>query len=240
MNYSYPIISNSDALNAFNAFRENIPHNVGPSITREGAGPDIVANVDFNNLLRDLLGIWNASNGQRKAADFEAKASAVVHDYLKDISPYVATDARFWLWLTFAAAGGGFKDLVNNRFSGGSAANYGFDNLPECLFFRLWWRGYKMPEEDYNLAKRGDIDLWRSHLIRVEISYPEVMARSLIKKVNPLPGQTSTADQQHVRNLVKLKLSPRHASCAFETLSDEQCASLINELEQEMQNQGGQ
>jgi hypothetical protein len=95
--------------------------------------------------------------------------------FLKEITPYVATDARFWLWLTFAAAGGGFKDLVNNRFSGGSAANYGFDNLPECLFFRLWWRGYKMPEEDYNLAKRGDIDLWRSHLIRVEISYPEVM-----------------------------------------------------------------
>ena len=238
MSYSYPILSNGEALNAFDSFKNNISFNANELASREGVGPDIVADVDFNTLLKELNNEWNAASGQRKAASFEAKASAIVHKNLLKITPYVATDPRFWLWITFVAAGGGFKDLVKNRFGGvSSASNYGFDNLPECLFFRLWWRGYKMSDEDYNFAKRGDIDLWRSHLIRVEISFPDIMAKSFLEKINPLPGQTSTDDQEFVRKLAP-KLKARHASCAFETLSSQQCTAIINELEQEIQNEG--
>jgi hypothetical protein len=235
MHYCYPTLSQDEGKRLYEkALR-------GEAIAGEadartvGSGPYVLENVDLTQLHADLTSLLKKAKGANKAAVFESEGSAVMHSSLKILTPYVATDPEFWIWLTFAACDGGFSQIVVDRFgSDAGASNFSLGNLPESLFFRLWWRGFKAPENGYDLAKRGDMDLWRSHIIRIESPMPDVMLRAFIKAIMPEPNQVKVPiDQLVIRTLAK-KVTARHASCAFETLSEKECTSLLQMLMKEV------
>jgi hypothetical protein len=169
-----------------------------------------------------------------RGKDFESPACAIVHSGLP-IGPAAAGSREFWLWINFVAADGGFLSLVDWRFSAREAineVNYGITRRAgvwEGLLARLWWRGsvgYNPDEADpYRLARKGDVDIWRSHIIRQEYGRFRPLARALIEYQNPDKGKAPLSTEQ-LRALAK-RLRIVDASISYELLSPDQLKEII-------------
>ena len=171
-----------------------------------------------------------------KGGDFEARACPVVHQSL-GLDPSSAPNREFWLWLTFVASEGRFTDFVDWRF--GTQAhianvNYGIGSKSEIwegLFARLWLRGNigrdPMAAEAYGIAKRGGIDIWRSHVIRQEYGRCHLLARQLVRYQHPDSDPDSrTLTVAELRELAK-RLRVVDASVSYEVLDESQIEELI-------------
>lgn len=236
MNCSYPILKRDKADDLYDRF---VGHKPFVGVAEEliiGDGPSVLEEVDLDGLHKNLKNLWARCKGANKAAIFEAEGSAILHSALMGLPPYVATDPEFWMWLTFMPCSGQFAQLVALRFGKkAKPANYSLGPLVESLYFRLWWRGYKGQADNYDIAKRGDIDLWRSHIIRIESPMADNMVKALVKTIMPQPNQVKVPIRQEViRALAKTKITARHASCAYETLTEDQCMSLVKSLLEEV------
>src|SRR5262249_16560689 len=91
-------------------------------------------------------------------------------------------DPEFFMWLTMCY----FVDLVKFRFGPeANDANFGVANPREGLLFRLWLRAeiaYSLNEEDpYIYAKRGDMDFWRSHVLRPRYANARDFAKAFLR-----------------------------------------------------------
>lgn len=229
MNFSYPILDDAFARTLLSQFRDQGPTSYQGGVGNViGDGPNIIENVDFESLHDQLRDLWDNCTGI-KSTEFESKGGLIVHKHLQDLNPIVSTDNRFWLWLTFVSAHGKFFNIVRDRMGSFQEPNYGLASLSECLYFRLWWRGFRFSDDNYDLALRGSAEFWRSHIIRIEYAYGDTMARAFIKFNYPQKGQTSGGDTEFIRDLAK-KLTARHASCAFETLTEDECTEILNEI----------
>lgn len=179
---------------------------------------------------------------RNRAKDFEAGACGIVHRELR-LSPAVAGCAEFWSWLNFCAVGGAFVNLVKWRFGtedSDEPRNYGVTNAAsvfEGLLARLWLRGevgYDPTASDpYELSKRGDIDIWRSHLIRQEYGRCPTVRRALIRFQYPDASGRKTLSNDQLRELVKL-IRIGEASTAYELLDETEVAEIIKELAEEV------
>lgn len=175
---------------------------------------------------------------RNRAKDFEAGASGIVHREL-NLGPEAAATPDFWAWLTFCAVGGALANLVKWRFGteeGHDPRNYGITtpaNTFEGLFARLWFRGeiaYDPGSSDpYDLAKRGDVDIWRSHIIRPEFARCPIVRRELIRYQYPDASGKRTLRNLHLRELVKL-IRIGEASLAYELLDEKEVSSIIDAL----------
>jgi hypothetical protein len=169
-----------------------------------------------------------------RGKDFESPASAIVHAGLA-VGPAAAGSREFWLWLNFVAAEGRFLSLVDWRFSARDAineVNYGITRRAgvwEGLLARLWWRGnvgYDPDEADpYRLARKGDVDIWRSHIIRQEYGRFRPLARALVEYQNPDKGKNPLSTEQ-LRALAK-RLRIVDASISYELLTLDQVKEII-------------
>ena len=172
---------------------------------------------------------------RNRAKDFEAGACGIVHREL-NLGPEAAGSPEFWSWLTFCAVGGAFANLVRWRFGteeGHDPRNYGVTsraNTFEGLLARLWFRGEMVYDpagpDPYDLAKRGDVDIWRSHIIRPEYARCPVVRRELIRFQYPDATGKRTLKNVHLRELVKL-IRIGEASIAYELLDEKEVASII-------------
>ncbi|MDE0307406.1 MAG: hypothetical protein OXI87_21375 [Albidovulum sp.] len=176
---------------------------------------------------------------------FEAPASAVLHENLKIPSTFAGA-RDFWLWLTFAAKEGGFVELIDWRFGSGTIAdvNYGIGTMStirEGLFARLWWRGEVGRNTDetgmpYSVARKGSVDLWRSHFIRPEIGRCRRVVEAFLRAKHPQDdsdGVQLTVDEE--RELSK-RLTMLNATIAFEVLDSAEIDRIIAEAVQEIRN----
>jgi hypothetical protein len=235
MNFSYPILQREKANDLYVRLGKG---QRTASIAEEqiiGGGPYVLDGVDLQALHRDLKTLWSRCKGSNKSAIFEAEGSAIVHSAMPNLPAYVATDAEFWMWLTFVPCDGKFAELVVQRFGkGAKSVNFSLGPLPESLYFRLWWRGSRGRDDNYDIAKRGDIDLWRSHIIRIESPMSDMMLKAFVKTIMPEPNQVKVPLKQTIIRALAIKITARHASCAYETLSEDQCLSLVNSLLQEV------
>lgn len=231
MNCSYPILKREKAEDLYTRF---VGHKPVVGVAEEqivGTGPDVLEGIDLNELHKQLNELWGRCKGANKAAIFEAEGSTVMHSTFANLPPYVATDPEFWMWLTFIACDGKFAHLVSLRFGTKAAPdNFSLGPLGESLYFRLWWRGYKGQAENYDVARRGDMDLWRSHIIRIESPMTDVMARAFVKTIMPEANQVKVPINQLVIRSLAKKVTARHASCAYETLTEEECMSVVKSL----------
>jgi hypothetical protein len=241
---SYPIISKEDGTKLLSAHRNKADAYLPARYSaNEGQGDSEVAGVNFTQLHKELkqLLVGPVPKGEKRDAFFEMKACSVVHQSLAGLSAAAASDPRFWIWLTFAVCNREFLHLVELRMpsKGGNPpaeANYGITsraNIHEGLYARLWWRGYRFFDSrqtnPYELAERGDIDFWRSHIIRQSFSYSDSMAHAFIRFMLPQHGVASGLDTAYVRAVAK-KLKARHASCVFEALTEDECLSILQDI----------
>jgi hypothetical protein len=173
-----------------------------------------------------------------KGGLFEAPASEIVHSVL-GLTPQAASSREFWLWLTFAGSGGALASMVDWRFGSKESidpVNYGITtraSVWEGLFARLWWRGHvgfdESAEDKYDLAKRGDVDLWRSHIIRQDYGRCRNLARALVRyQYAQSDPSIRTLTNKQLRELAK-SLRIVDASVSFESLDQDALSDIIRE-----------
>jgi hypothetical protein len=184
-----------------------------------------------------------AALAKSRGKAFEAAACEVVHRTLP-LGPDCASSPEFWAWLTLIASDGVFAELVDWRFGGYDAIkprNYGVarqSELFEGLFARLWFRGEIAFEPDatdpYTLAKRGDIDIWRSHLFRQEFGRCQSVQRALLRYQYPDANPTKkTLSNTEIRKLVK-RLRIANATLSYELLDVETVTEVISTIVEEL------
>lgn len=195
-----------------------------------------------DSLLQKLLAVQTElGSGEplpsHRGKDFEGPASAFVHAEL-DIPSRVAGSREFWLWLTFVACDGEFAELVDWRFGSKDIidpVNYGVgrrSTIWEGLFARLWLRGNigfdAAGGDPYRIAKKGDIDIWRSHIIRQEYGRSRQVAQALIEFQYPDQSAGKPLKVKELRELAK-RLRIADASISYELLDDGSIKDLIEE-----------
>lgn len=246
---SYPSIDKSAAETLLSAYRTNGIYDAVKYVRSQGSGENEVEGVNFTRLHNDLKNILVGPlpKGEKQDAYFEMMACSVMHRSLGKLSVLAASDPKFWMWLTFASCGKKMVELVDLRIKKGDSipaeVNFGITtraNVYEALYARLWWRGYRFfdPSADnpYELAERGDIDFWRSHILRQNFSRADAMTRAFVKFILPDHKRSSGLDTDLMRGVAK-KLKARYTSCCFEALDEEQCRQILIELAAEVRDE---
>lgn len=174
----------------------------------------------------EVLGSRDPEGGR-----FEQQGCVIVHQCLEMCPTEAINDPSFWIWLAVAQ----FADTIEWRFGAKDGtvrlANYGVGNPAENMMFRMWLRGEIGRTEDsgdpYELAKTGDQDLWRSHIIRQGYGSAREIARALLRlQAGKLPR--SRLDNNGVRELAK-RLKRIRSNVFLECLSAEEADALILE-----------
>jgi hypothetical protein len=171
---------------------------------------------------------------KNKGGEYEAPACVALHETLP-LPRHVAADHRFWLWLSFGWSNGDFAKLIDWRFQGKpDEKNYGVTSAAsfrEGLLARLWWRaeiGCQPDAKDrYAIARQGDQDIWRSHILRQRYGRNRTFARSFISTLYPAGKRTLSVQEE--RELAKLTRA-RNAATAFELLDDTTRVAVMGEL----------
>jgi hypothetical protein len=168
----------------------------------------------------------------RAGGQFESQACGIVHQRLENVDRTALSDHDFWTWLAVAR----FAPLVEWRFGAkgrhAKPANYGIGNRSENLLFRLWLRAELVRDvgqkDPYFLAKTGDQDLWRSHILRQGYANARLITKALLKlQAGQLKAKKLAVEG--IRDLAKL-LRRLRANVEFEFLTAEQAENLVVEL----------
>jgi len=167
---------------------------------------------------------------------FEQQACEIVHRCLSAYPRETVADIDFWTWLAVAK----LSELVEWRFGAegrhAKPENYGIGKRVENLLFRLWLRGELVKEEKakdpYELAKTGDQDLWRSHIIRQGYANARLVTKALLRlQAGKLAAKRLGIDG--VRELAK-RLRRLRANVVFEYLTAGQAEALVLELSSDL------
>jgi hypothetical protein len=140
--------------------------------------------------------------------------------------------------LNFVAADGGYADLVQWRFGTQESidpVNFGIarrSGMWEGLFARLWLRGNigfdAASSDPYRIARKGDIDIWRSHIIRTEYGRCKPVAHALVNYQYPDDTSGKPLSVKELRELAK-KLRIADASISYELLDGDAIRELIED-----------
>jgi hypothetical protein len=209
---SFPTISAADARRFLTALR-NDEEPQDPSVRTQTLGPErdwdeIVETIkEALTPLRESAGD-GISRRQRIAARFEALAAVEIHKLMPEHHPALG-DPTFWTWLAITH----FRDLIGWRYgndpNGSHFENYGIGKGgTENLLYRLWMRAeiaYDRGAEDpYHIARLGNIDFWRSHVLRQGYSSGRQFARALARFQFPGgPEDKSRLSTDDIRELAK-------------------------------------
>jgi len=238
----YPVISIEAAQDLYSKFVKG-EDALSSAFEKLAGNGDVLDRTQVDALLSDLQNLRAQINEEpslpkAKGANFEGPASKLVHDHLR-ISPVVATSREFWLWLTFVACDKGFLNIVKWRFGSQQSIareNFGLTSkasIWEGLFARLWLRGrvgYCSDQSNsYDLAVRGSVDFWRSHIFRQDYGRCANVARELIRFQYPDESPDEARLKiKGIRELAK-RLRIIHVTYALETLTSAQIHQLIEE-----------
>ena len=230
---SYPTLSVEVARRAF---EEHLAEKPIESMVREAtvqvSGPefDEAESIDLSTVL------WELAHGLEKPGyAFERQAASLVHRHL-GLHPIVAGDAGFWRWLTFSGEGD-LADLVDWRYPGQDTGHareqyFGFGQMKEGMYAYLWLCAQSVLdralEDPYELSRRGDVDVWQSHVVRIDFGSVPQLARAFIRFVFP-DDETQFLRREQYRQLAK-EVTRRNASMAFELLDDSESLELIRNI----------
>lgn len=183
--------------------------------------------VNLRSTFPEVLQRRDPAGGQ-----FEQEGCGFVHSHLAVFPPEVMADSGFWTWLTLAY----FDDVVEWRFGVreglATLENYGIGKPSEGMLFRMRLRGEigkdETANDPYELARAGDQDLWRSHIIRQGYGGARELARSLLRLQS---GKLSRQplDVKGMRELAK-RLRRLHSNVFLEILPASQSDALVLEL----------
>ena len=230
---SYPTLPVEAARRAFDA---HVAEQAVEPIVQEatvqvsGAEFDEARSVDLSNVL------WELAHGFDKPGyAFERQAASLVHQRL-GLHSIVAGDAEFWRWLTFSVDGE-LAQLVDWRYpdqdTGHAREQYfGFGQMKEGMYAYLWLCAQAVfdptLEDPYELSRRGDVDIWQSHIVRIDFGSVPQLARAFIRFVFPEEEEQLLRREQY-RQLAR-EVTRRNASMAFELLDDSESLELIGDI----------
>jgi len=240
----YPVIYPDDALRYLKS-RQQDGSMMLEDIRRNTGSGDALSTKTLDKLRAKLLHLKNKYPTKLRAKDprggnFETDACAIVHSCLSELDRGILADQNFWTWLAVDF----LSDILEWRFGvdgrPAQPANYGIGTRTENMFFRLWLRadlGKEGGSVPYELAKSGDQDLWRSHLLRQGYGNARNIARALLKlQAGRLTCGGKQAkriaggdEPQGIRMLAK-RLRRMRANVVFELLTPKQADTLICEL----------
>lgn len=245
----YPVIYPEDALRYLRARQLDDGSVQLDDIRRKsGTGNDIPAKP-LEELRDKLIRLKKKFPAKLRKKDpqggrFESLACAVVHANLAGVDRHVLADHDFWTWL----AVDWLADIVEWRFGTeghpAQPANYGIGTRTENMLFRLWLRAdlaKAAGPDPYELAKLGDQDLWRSHLLRQGYANARSVVCSLLKLQagrltlgnKPAKKLASGDEPGGVRMLAK-RLRRMRANVVFEFLTPQQADALVFELSSDL------
>lgn len=245
----YPAIYAEDALRYLKA-RQLDDGTVGLDDIRRAAGSgDGSIDEPLKELRSALLKLKKAFPVKLRKKDpaggkFESDACAIVHSRLSEVDLRVLSDHDFWTWLAVDH----LADILEWRFgtdgSPAQPANYGIGTRAENMWFRLWLRAdlaRVSGKDPYVLAKLGDQDLWRSHLLRQGYANARSVVLALLKlQAGTLVSGNKTAkklaggdEPKGIRMLAK-RLRRVRANVVFEYLTQQQAEALVFELSSDL------
>ncbi|TIL38584.1 DUF6339 family protein [Mesorhizobium sp.] len=183
--------------------------------------------AELADFLSALLDTYKPSNGAIGGGEFEAAATARVHESLP--AHPALSNPEFWTWLAVAHC----KGVIDRRYGQkGDPRNFGIGTAIENLLYRLWLRSEMAIDESrsdkYDLARRGDIDFWRSHLFRQGYGNVRTFARALISfQFPPDTGHKPRLKTIQIRELAK-QLKRARSNLMFELMNEGRAATFID------------
>lgn len=244
----YPVIYAEDALRYLKS-RQQDGGVMLEDIRRAAGSGEAISRDGLEDLREKLLRLKKKFPAKLRAKDpqggkFESDACAIVHACLADVDRRALADHDFWTWLAVDY----LADILEWRFGVGGRpaqpANYGIGTRTENMFFRLWLRadlGKASGSDPYELAKSGDQDLWRSHLLRQGYANARSIVRALLKLQagklmngnKPAKKVAGGDEREGVRMLAK-RLRRMRANVVFEYLTPVQADALVFELSSDL------
>ncbi len=236
----YFVMSGEDALKYLKA-RDNGDEPLPDDFQRTHGAGELMNMAAIDKLGSELRKLKKSFPTKLRKADpegghFEQQACSIVHRALADCDPTALADNEFWIWLAVLK----YADIVEWRFGAtgrhAAPANYGIGQRIENMFFRLWLRAELVREpkakDPYHLAKTGDQDLWRSHILRQAYANSRLIAKALLRlQAGQLSVKRLTVE--NVRELAK-RLRRLHANVVFEFLTFSQAEGLVLELSSDL------
>jgi hypothetical protein len=195
-----------------------------------GVVEELVTRVQ--RMKREMSGSDGRMNGS--GGRFDADLAVLVHQTFSDHrgqAEEMLADPDFWRWIAIAK----FYDVIAWRFpgkndSGVNPSNFGIGPDVENLLYRSWLRGEMAREpgssDPYRLVRVTDVDLWRSHILRIDYAAAREVARALLR----LQARDETKiDLDVLRELAKL-LRRRRSNVLFELYDRAQADQLMQDL----------
>jgi hypothetical protein len=225
---TYPTLSREAARKAFEAHVSEQPVEeiiATETVLSESGNFDASGAIDLSNALWDLVDVE-----PKGGFKYERLAAPEIHQRLA-LHPIVAGDSGFWRWLSFSAQGA-LAELIDWRYPSKREVYYGLGQPKKGMLNYLWLRADSVfddtREDQYEVVRRGDVDIWQSHIVRVDFGSVRQMARSFIEYVHPSEDK-QTLEQIEYRALAK-ELTRRNASMSYELLEDGDCHEFIDEV----------
>lgn len=229
----YVALKSQHALGTLEALRRGDPVDEARALELRGSGDDVEGVLpNLAERLQEIKSKYPQRLRRRDPAGgaFEAEACVEIHRALP-FDPSMLADYEWWTWLAVFR----FRELVDWRhgsdISGAAPANFGIGNRAENLLYRMWLRadaGYDPKRDDpYELARRGDQDFWRSHVLRQAYGRCRELVRALLLYQFPDgPAGEPTLKISEIRELAK-RLRRMHPNIVFEYLDEDSASELV-------------
>lgn len=244
----YPVIYPEDALRYLKS-RQQDGGVMLEDIRRTAGSGEAISRDGLDDLRARLLRLKKKFPAKLRAKDpqggkFESDACAIVHACVADVDRRALADHDFWTWL----AADYLADILEWRFGvdgrPAQPANYGIGTRTENMFFRLWLRadlGKAGGSDPYELARFGDQDLWRSHLLRQGYANARSIVRALLKlqagklmQGNKPAKKVAGGDEPEGVRMLAKRLRRMRANVIFEYLTPVQADALVFELSSDL------
>ena len=222
---SHPSLPALNAAAAFDALQS------GEQVLIESAvvqiqSPNWDPKIELDDLLGELIDL-HAAYGLQANATFESRACVLLHSNLAPTADAVA-DPGFWRWLSL----GPLLPIIELRHESLRPEHVGLGSPWDALLSRLWFRADLSVDPDdedpYALSGLGDLDFWRSHVLRADYSACRQLLRALLRFQFPAENESkprlkpSGSSEGGMRALAK-RIKLRHAVVAFELLNEADC-----------------
>ncbi|MHB0919898.1 MAG: DUF6339 family protein [Thiomonas delicata] len=229
----YPTMTAPDAGAYLTAKRNGVPVDSETSVKFKGSGAEFDGSFveELRTAFAELQSKW--PNAGRKAHPdgnrFEGAAARVVHSLLP-ADTEILSDPEFWIWLAVVC----FADVVEWRYGnvegGTKPANYGIGSRIENFLYRLWLRAELVLDEQYedryHLAEAGQIDFYRSHLVRKSYANARPFARAFLRFQYPNDDASPKLKLLQIRDLAK-RIGRLRTNLFLEILPEEECRAVI-------------
>jgi hypothetical protein len=229
----YPAMTAADAAVFLTAKRNGAPIDSDALVKFKGSGGEFDSSF-VEELRSDFADLQSqCPNAGRKAHPdgnrFEGAAARAVHRLLPSDTG-ILSDPEFWIWLAVVC----YPDVVEWRYGnpqgGTKPANYGIGSRIENFLYRLWLRAElvldEQHEDRYHLAEAGQIDFYRSHLVRKSYANARPFARAFLRFQYPNDDAAPRLKLLQIRDLAK-RIGRLRTNLFLEILPEEECRAVI-------------